>query len=124
MTRSSWVILVLDGIFAASIVQAARRLRLNERTVMGWLLVAVIIAAFAVWRKSIDVVAAWMGIYYPPAALFFISCGILLWLIFRQSIKVSILEARLTRLTQEVALASVREGQEPASPTSGDKQES
>jgi hypothetical protein len=109
MTRSSLIVLALAGGFALYVVQVARRRRLHERTVLGWLAIAAVVAALAIWRPGIDRLASWMGIYYAPSALFFICCGGLLWALFRQSVRVAELDARLTRVAQAVTLLSVRE---------------
>jgi len=116
MSRSSQIVLVLDLLFALYVITTARRLRLGERTVLGWLAVCGAIAALAIWRKGIDSLSAWAGIYYPPSALFALCCGALLWLLFRLSLHVSLLDKKVVRLAQDLAIANAhRAGGAPLS---------
>jgi hypothetical protein len=114
MIRSSLLILLFVAAFAAFIVVSARRRRTDERHTLGWLLVCAGIAALAIWRKAIDVLAAAMGIYYAPSALFFIACAGLLWLVFRQSVEVARQREQIRKLAQDVALLA---GEKTPGPT-------
>lgn len=111
MTRSSLLILLFTAAFAATIVASARRRRTDERHTLIWLLVCVGIAALAVWRHAIDLLAAAMGIYYPPAALFFLCLAGLLFLVFRQSLEVAQQREQLRKLAQDVALLSAEKAE-------------
>ncbi|HUB10298.1 MAG TPA: DUF2304 domain-containing protein [Myxococcales bacterium] len=108
MTRSSLLALAAALAFAVAIVASARRLRTDERHTLVWLLVCAAIAGLAIWRHAIDVLAAAMGIYYAPSALFFLCCGALLWLVFRQSLEVARQREQIRRLAQEVALLAAQ----------------
>jgi hypothetical protein len=115
MSRSSLVILFFAVAFAVAVIRSARKLRTPERHTFAWLLVSIVTAALAIWRQSIDAIAAAMGIYYPPAALFFCVCGGLLWLVYRLSLQVGEQRQRIERLAQEVAILSAsRTGQPPS----------
>lgn len=104
MSRSSLIGLAFASAFALTILLSARRLRTTERHTFAWLLVCALIAVMAVWRSALDVVAKAMGIYYPPSAIFFAACGLLLWLVYRLSLQVAEQRQQLKRLAQEVAL--------------------
>jgi hypothetical protein len=106
MSRSSLVILFFAAAFAVAVLRSARKLRTPERHTFAWLLVSIVTAALAIWRHSIDAIAEAMGIYYPPAALFFCVCGALLWLVYRLSLQVGEQRQRIERLAQEVAILS------------------
>jgi hypothetical protein len=75
---------------------------------LAWLAVCLAVVGLAVWREAIDDIARLLGIYYPPAALFFFSSVALLWLLYRQSIQIGELNWKLKQLAQEVALSSPR----------------
>ncbi len=110
MSRSSLLILAFAGLLALDVVRLARKNRTDERGTLVWLLVCAAVAALAVWRHAIDVLAAAMGIYYAPSALFFLCLGALLFLVFRQSHAISLQEERIRELAQEIALLGAREG--------------
>ncbi|MHB8418605.1 MAG: DUF2304 domain-containing protein [Myxococcales bacterium] len=104
MTRSSLLVLAFAAAFALAIIASARRRRTDERHTLVWLLVCGGVATLAIWRGAIDLLARAMGIYYAPSALFFLCCGALLWLVFRQSLEVARQREQIRRLAQEVAL--------------------
>lgn len=106
MERSSIVVLGLVLVFAAAILLSARKRRTTERHTFSWLLVCGGIVGLAVWRDGIDTLAEAMGIYYPPAALFFIALGGLVWVVYRLSLQVAEQREQIKRLAREVAVLS------------------
>ena len=114
MTRSSLLILLFAAAFATAIIAAARHRRTDERHTLVWLLVCGAVAALAIWRRAIDLLAAAMGIYYAPSALFFLCCAGLLWLVFRQSLEVARQREQLRKLSQDVALLAAETPQKKA----------
>ncbi len=83
-------------------------MRVSERHTLSWLLISAAIASLAIWRDGIDAIAAAMGIYYAPSALFFVVFGGLLFFVYRLSLEVALLRARMTKLAQDVALLEAR----------------
>lgn len=119
MFRSSLIVIAFAAAFAFAVLRSARKLRTPERHTFAWLLVSAVTAALAIWRHAIDAIAAAMGIYYPPAALFFCVCGGLLWLVYRLSLQVGEQRQRIERLAQEVAILSATQTAAPeAAPAS------
>ncbi len=106
MSRSSIIVLVFSAAFAVAVLLSARRRRTSEHHTFSWLLVSLFTAGLALWRNAIDTLAAAMGIYYAPSALFFVVCGGLLWMLFRLSLQVAEQRRQLQRLAQELAVLS------------------
>lgn len=106
MSRSSVIVICVAVLFAATVVWDARRKRRHERHTLAWLAVSLAVILLAIWREAIDDIARLIGVYYPPAALFFFSSVALLWLLYRQSIQIGELNSRLKQLAQEMALSS------------------
>lgn len=106
MSRSSIIVLVFSVAFAVAVLLSARRRRTSEHHTFSWLLVSLLTAGLALWRNAIDTLAAAMGIYYAPSALFFVVCGGLLWMLFRLSLQVAEQRRQLQRLAQELAVLS------------------
>jgi hypothetical protein len=115
MSRSSIIVLVFSVAFAVAVLLTARRRRTSEHHTFSWLLVSVLTAGLALWRNAIDTLAAAMGIYYAPSALFFVVCGGLLWMLFRLSLQVAEQRRQLQRLAQELAVLSAQRAP-PAEP--------
>lgn len=107
MSRSSWIVLAAAVLFAVEIVTSARANRTHEKHILGWLGVCAAIAALAIWRPGIDVLANAMGVYYPPSALFFVCCAALLVMVYRLSLGLAQEREKVRKLAQEVALLSV-----------------
>ncbi|WP_225411143.1 DUF2304 domain-containing protein [Stigmatella hybrida] len=121
MSRSSIIVLAVSALFGLAVLLSARRRRTPERHTFSWLLVSVFTAALAIWRGAIDAIAAAMGIYYAPSALFFLVCLVLLWLLFRLSLQVAEQRSQIQRLAQELAvLTAQREPQAPAGATASE----
>ncbi|SEL76445.1 hypothetical protein SAMN05444354_108150 [Stigmatella aurantiaca] len=121
MSRSSIIVLAVSALFGLAVLLSARRRRTPERHTFSWLLVSVFTAALAIWRGAIDAIAAAMGIYYAPSALFFLVCLVLLWLLFRLSLQVAEQRSQIQRLAQELAvLTAQREPQSPAGATASE----
>lgn len=104
MSRSSLVVLGFAALFAVIVLLNARKSRTSERHTFAWLLVSAAVAGLAVWRAAIDELAAAMGIYYAPSALFFLCLGALLWIVFRLSLDVGEQKQRVRKLAQEIAI--------------------
>ena len=101
-------IAVTAGLFLG-VLELVRRRRLMERYSLLWLFAAAVLLALAVWRDLLEEVAAAVGIYYAPSALFVIAFGFVLILLLHFSIAVSkladqnkVLAQRLGQLQQEV----------------------
>ncbi len=106
MSRLSWIVLASAVLFAVVILTSARSRRTHERHTLGWLGVCGAIAALAIWRPGIDVLARAMGVYYPPSALFFLCCAALLIMVYRLSAGLTQERERVRKLAQEIALLS------------------
>ena len=106
ISRSSIIVLVFSAAFAVAVLLSARRRRTSEHHTFSWLLVSLLTAGLALWRNAIDTLAAAMGIYYAPSALFFVVCGGLVWMLFRLSLQVAEQRRQLQRLAQELAVLS------------------
>ncbi|WP_223741436.1 DUF2304 domain-containing protein [Corallococcus sp. AS-1-12] len=114
MLRSSLIGVAFAAVFAFSVLWSARGRRTSERHTFAWLLVAAAIAGLSLWRHGIDALAAAMGIYYAPSALFFIALSCLMWLVYRLSLQVADQRQQLKRLAQEVALLTSAEAERAA----------
>jgi hypothetical protein len=107
VSRSSWIVLAAAAAFAVVILTSARSRRTHEKHTLGWLSVCAAVAALAIWRPGIDVLAHAMGVYYPPSALFFLCCAALLLMVYRLSAGLARERERVRKLAQEIALLSV-----------------
>ena len=108
-------ILATAGLFLL-VFELVRRRRLMERYALLWLFATVTLLALAVWKDLLEQVAAAVGIYYAPSALFAIAFGFVLVLLMHFSLVISrlsdqnkVLAQRLGRLQREVDVLRARQ---------------
>ncbi len=91
-----------------SVVELVRRRKLTESYSIAWLALCIIIVVFALFRDLQEMLAALIGVYYPPAlilgTLIFLLLGIVLYL----CTVLTHVEAQTRRLAQRIALLEER----------------
>ena len=99
------IVALLGGfLFLGMVVMLIRRRRLREQYAMVWLLTSVALIAFALSPGLVGAVARYMGIAYPPAALFFVAVVGLLIGSLHFSLVVSKAAEQQLRLAQRLAI--------------------
>ena len=93
------------------VLELVRRRQLLERYALLWLLSALVLLGLAVWRGLLEQVAAALGIFYPPSALFVIAFGFILILLLHFSMAISRLADQSKVLAQRLALLEARESE-------------
>ena len=85
-------------------MEMVRRRRLGEVYSIIWLALGGVLMILALFRNLQEIVARWVGVYYPPSLLFgtliFLQLGVMLYL----SSVLTRLETRNRILTQRLAL--------------------
>jgi hypothetical protein len=102
--RVDWVVSLLGLSFGWGVVQAMRRRQLSERDGLPWLGLSLLLVGSIFVRKPLDRLAAWLGVQYAPALWLLVSMVGLLGICLRLTMVVTNLQARVVRLTQELAL--------------------
>ena len=100
-------IVVTGGLFAV-IFELLRRKRLMERYALLWLFSSAVLLALAVWKGLLEAIAAAIGIYYAPSALFVIAFGFILVLLLHFSLVISRLADQNKILAQRLGLLQQR----------------
>lgn len=73
-----------------------------------WVLVSVGLVIIAIWPQIIYRIGSVFGIMSPVNLVYLIVIAFLLLVVFHNSIRISMLESRVTQLTQEIALRDER----------------
>jgi len=97
-------VMVAAILICVAILELVRRRHLMERYALLWLLAGVVVGVLAIWRGLLTTVSGWVGIYYPPAALFAAGFVFVLLMLLHFSIVVSRLSDQNRILAQRVAL--------------------
>ena len=86
------------------ILELIRSRRLQERYALLWVMTAVVLFVFAIWRDGLNVLARTVGIAYPPSALFLLGAMFILVVLLHYSTAISELSERNLMLAQRIAL--------------------
>lgn len=102
------------ALLLVGVLELVRRRALLERYALLWLFSSLVLLALAAWKGLLSEVAAAVGIFYPPSALFVIAFGFILVLLLHFSVAVSRLADQSKVLAQRVALLERRLSQAEA----------
>jgi hypothetical protein len=108
MDRVEIVALIGACAWLVIIFELIRRRRLSEGYALLWLLAGFVLLGLALWRRLLDVLAALLGIYYPPTALFVVAFLFVLFLLVQQSIVVCRLDRQNRDVAERLALLTVQ----------------
>lgn len=96
--------IILTIIIGIYIIIEVRNKKFNIKESFYWLMSALIMLILAIFPYSIDTLANWLGIDYPPSLLFVLCILFLLFINFRASKKITELQEKQTELEQNLAL--------------------
>ncbi len=86
------------------ILHSIRKNKISINTSFGWMVISIIMLILAIFPKSIDWLAAQVGISYPPALLLTLCVVVLLIQNFNSSKKIYFLQEKLNYLEQEITI--------------------
>lgn len=98
------LMILVSLVLIVFIVHQIRRQRLYERYAFIWLLVALGMLFFSVFRYELNRIASWLGVYYPPSLILVISVLALILIGLHFSLALTQVKKNQTRLVQELAL--------------------
>ena len=100
-------IIATVGLFVV-VFELVRQRRLMERYALLWLFSAAVLLGLAVWKDLLETLAAAVGIFYAPSALFAVAFGCVLVLLLHFSLVISRLSDQSKVLAQRVSLLQDR----------------
>lgn len=96
--------IILSILIIIYIIYSVRKNKLSIKTSFGWVIFCLVSLLLSIWPKSLDWLANFLGISYPPA-LFLTLCVMLLLLVdFSYSKKIEILQKKVIDLGQELSI--------------------
>ncbi len=109
VTRSELIMIGVPIILFGVVLEMVRRRRLREDYSLLWLGTFGVLIVLAIARDSLlDAIAHFMGILYPPTALFVIGFGMTLLLMLQFSAVITKLATQNKQAAQHIALLSAR----------------
>lgn len=91
-------------LFLLLILYLIKKKRIKEEYSLLWIFFAVVFIVFSVWRQGLDYIAEFVGIAYPPAALFLVLLMAVFLILIEFSIIISNLADKNKVLAQEIGL--------------------
>jgi hypothetical protein len=86
------------------IMYLIRSQRLKEEYSLLWIFFSIVFIVFSFWRNGLDYISEFLGVAYPPAALFMILLMAVFLILIEFSIIISKLSDKNKSLAQEIGL--------------------
>jgi len=93
------------------IMYLIRSQRLKEEYSLLWIFFSLVFILFSFWRKGLDYLSDFLGVAYPPAALFMILLMAIFLILIEFSIIISKLADKNKSLAQEIGLLKQKLGE-------------
>lgn len=90
------------------IMYLIRSQRMKEEYSLLWIFFSLVFILFSFWRGGLDYVSEFLGVAYPPAALFMILLMAIFLILIEFSIIISKLADKNKSLAQEIGLLKQR----------------
>jgi len=90
------------------IMYLVRSQRLKEEYSLLWIFSSLVFILFSFWRSGLDYISEFLGVAYPPAALFMILLMAIFLILIEFSIIISKLADKNKSLAQEIAMLKGR----------------
>ena len=94
-------------IAALSMVYMFHEIRKNKFSIQEsfwWMMAAIVMLILSIFPYSIDKIATFFGITYPPSLLFVFCIIFLIFIIFRNSKRICEQQEKITELAQNLAI--------------------
>jgi hypothetical protein len=104
------------------VIELVRRRRLKEEYSVLWIVTALVMLVLSVWYELLVKITSLIGAVLPTSTLFFFGLVFVLLMLLHFSVRVSLLERRITALAQEVGLMNARRKPEEASELEEDEE--
>lgn len=104
MDKIQIVISITSIAIILAVLDLVRRKKIKESYSFLWLATGIFMLVTSLSRKLLDIIAAILGIYYPPSALFLIGIIFLILLLLQFSVVISGLSENNKKLAQKISL--------------------
>jgi len=88
------------------VIELVRRRKLKEEYSVLWVVTAFVVLVMSIWYGLLNGVTHLIGAVAPASTLLFFGLLFVLILLLHFSVRISMLERRLTKLVQEIGLMS------------------
>ncbi|HWQ41091.1 MAG TPA: DUF2304 domain-containing protein [Desulfosporosinus sp.] len=117
MSRAQIVVFITSLMVTGFVIEQVRRRRLAVEYSLIWIVAGLGMIFFSLWKKGIELLAALMGIYYAPSAIFVIFGVLVFVLCIHFSLAISKLSSSNRVLIQRLALLEDEVGVQSSVPS-------
>ena len=108
MTLTLRILLILSSVLAScTVVRRIRKSKMQIDDAVFWVLFSLVLIVLAVFPHIIYWISILTGFHSPANLLYLLIIFVLIMKIFSMSIKLSILESKITKLAQDTALEKI-----------------
>lgn len=86
------------------VIYVVRKGKLSIKESFWWIICGLITLVLATFPKSIDVIAKWFGVVYPPTLMLVFCILFLLFMNFRASARISEQNEKIMELVQQLSI--------------------
>lgn len=91
-------------LFMGLIFQLIIKGKLREEYSIIWISCTILLIVFSIWRKGLEQIAAFLGVYYPPSLVFLVAIFAIIVFLVHLSLVNSKLQNQIKNLTHEIAI--------------------
>ncbi|WP_420151459.1 DUF2304 domain-containing protein [Spirosoma sp.] len=91
------------ALFMVMIFRLIAKGQLREEYSIIWILCTIILVVFSIWRKGLEQISLFLGVYYPPSLIFLAAIFAIIVFLVHLSVVNSRLQNQIKVLTQEMA---------------------
>jgi hypothetical protein len=102
--RIQYIAIVGSVLLLFFILYLIRQKRLKEEYSFLWLFFSIVFILFSFWREGLNVISDFIGIAYPPAALFLVLLMAIFFIMIEFSIIISKQSVWIKKTGQEMGL--------------------
>ena len=96
--------IVLTVLLLIYVIHIVKKGKLSIKESFWWVIGAIVALFLAIFPTSIDAIAGFIGVNYPPTLMLVICIQFLLFMLYRNSAKMSEQGEKIMDLTQQVSI--------------------
>lgn len=86
------------------VIHVVKKGKLSIKESFWWVICSIVTLVLSIFPTSIDTIAKWFGVSYPPTLILVFSILFLLFMNFRSSAKISEQNEKIMELTQQLSI--------------------
>ena len=90
------------------VLELVRRKKFREEYSLLWIATVIVLLVLSLWKGSLKLMASFLGILYPPSALFVVGSVFILAILLHFSVVISLFKTENQELARRFAILELR----------------